>query len=283
MNTRITTTFMAALVGLCAAAVPTAGLAAAIGYYEMCDGTGRAEEATAITAAGHIPVNVNTPDAITLNTLDALFVTNCSNADYGGEYLANLAAINNAVQTRGLILVIHDRYVTGASTILPGVIGVRNFDDDANIDFPATSPILTGPGGTLTNTSLDGGNSSSHGYVASATLPAGSQVLAHRTSTTEGVTVTYPWGAGRVIYSTIPLDCYLDGGCSPQAFTTIYAPNVIAWAAGQIFTTCAAEGFTGAKLTLCRQICEIAQPSTKLVGLIKLYTAIYRQAPPCAR
>lgn len=49
-----------------------------------------------------------------------------------------------------------------------------------------------------------------------------------------------------------------------------------------VFTTCAAEGFIGAKLTLCRQICEIRHPPATLAGLIKLYMAIYRTAPPCA-
>lgn len=48
------------------------------------------------------------------------------------------------------------------------------------------------------------------------------------------------------------------------------------------FTTCAAEGITGAKLSLCRQICEIDQTPTKLTGLIKLYMSTYRSAPACA-
>lgn len=49
------------------------------------------------------------------------------------------------------------------------------------------------------------------------------------------------------------------------------------------FYTCAAEGYTGAKLTLCHQVCEINYPPTTLNGLIKLWTAIYRTAPTCAR
>jgi len=48
------------------------------------------------------------------------------------------------------------------------------------------------------------------------------------------------------------------------------------------FTTCADEGFAGGKLTLCRQVCEVPQTSTKLTGLIKLYMSTYRTAPPCA-
>ena len=49
-----------------------------------------------------------------------------------------------------------------------------------------------------------------------------------------------------------------------------------------VFTTCAAEHYSGGKLTLCRQICEVPQTATKLTGLIKLYMSTYRTAPPCA-
>ena len=35
-----------------------------------------------------------------------------------------------------------------------------------NVDFPAGSPVTTGPGGTVDNGSLDNGNSSTHGFVA---------------------------------------------------------------------------------------------------------------------
>lgn len=47
------------------------------------------------------------------------------------------------------------------------------------------------------------------------------------------------------------------------------------------FTTCAAEGYTAAKLTLCRQVCEIQQSPSRFSGLFKLYSAIYRSTPPC--
>lgn len=47
------------------------------------------------------------------------------------------------------------------------------------------------------------------------------------------------------------------------------------------FTTCAAEGFVGAQLTLCRKICETKQTPTTLAGLLKLYKAIYRSSLTC--
>ena len=48
------------------------------------------------------------------------------------------------------------------------------------------------------------------------------------------------------------------------------------------FASCADEGFTGNKLTLCRRVCEVDNSPSTLTSLIKLYTAIYREAPPCA-
>lgn len=48
-------------------------------------------------------------------------------------------------------------------------------------------------------------------------------------------------------------------------------------------TSCAAEGFTGSRLTLCRQICEMGQSTPRLTSLIKLYTTAYRTKPPCTR
>ena len=49
------------------------------------------------------------------------------------------------------------------------------------------------------------------------------------------------------------------------------------------FTTCAAEGFSGTKLTMCRQVCEMHYPTTTLNALIKTWAALYHQDPPCAR
>lgn len=280
MNTRFSTIARATLSAL-ALFTPALGHAANVGYFEMCGGSQPAH-AAAITTAGHTPVLVATPDAASLVGLAALSVTNCDNSGYSATYTSNLAAITNAVNG-GMRLVLHDRYVSGAASVLPGGAGlsiVRDFSDDRNIEIPAGSPILSGPGGTLTNTSLDNGNSSSHGYVTTASLPAGAQTIATQGDPTRAVTVAYIYGAGSVTYSTIPLDYYFNGS-SPAAFKDIYAPNILANMPS--FTTCANEGFTGIKLTLCRQICEMSQSPARLSALIKTYVTIYREDPPCAR
>jgi large repetitive protein len=282
---RIASPLLLAALALCAGTAH----AGTVGHYEMCSGTGSADHAAMITAAGHTPVNVETPNGATLATLDSLFVTNCSNGDFGAEYVANLPAIATAV-SNGLVLIVHDRFVTGAGSVLPGgsgIVATRSFDDDANVDIPAGSPITTGIGGTLTNTSLDGGSSSNHGYVAAASLPAGSQVLATRAAASDAVTVAYPFGAGRVVYSTIPLDAYFgsdgDGWAFADNLIRVYGPNVIGWAVGPSFTTCAAEGYTGTKLTLCRKVCESNLTGTTLTAMIRLYVAAYREQPACVR
>lgn len=47
------------------------------------------------------------------------------------------------------------------------------------------------------------------------------------------------------------------------------------------FNTCAAEGYSGAKLTLCQQICEVPQTPARLSVWIKKWLLAYRVDPPC--
>src|SRR5690606_35183576 len=82
----------------------------------------------------------------------------------------------------------------------------------------------------VTNATLDGGNWSSHGYTVSASLPAAATRILSTGAPGNVVTFSYRFGAGSVVYSSIPLDFYLYGG--KAEFRTIYAPNVIAYAAG---------------------------------------------------
>lgn len=48
------------------------------------------------------------------------------------------------------------------------------------------------------------------------------------------------------------------------------------------FSTCRAEGYSGSKLGLCQQICEKNYSGAKLSALIKVWMALYRQAPACS-
>lgn len=241
MKTNLAASLLAVLGGAAALLMPGTSQAGNVGYFDMCGGN-QAAHANAITIAGHTPIAVTTPDAETLSNLDALSVTNCDNGSFGSNYTSNLAAITAAVNG-GMVLIVHDRFVTGAGSILPGGSGiatVRSFENSADINLPAGSPIISGPGGVLDNTSLDNGSSSTHGFVISATLPAGGSMLATR-----------PPGA--------PEGGEGEGG----------------------FVSCAAEGYTGTKLTWCRNICEIEQTPATLKMWIRRWVDRYHDDPPC--
>jgi hypothetical protein len=102
----------------------------------MCFGAGAPYEVAPIVTAGHTPVLLNDLGPADLLGFDVLFVTNCDNSSYGTEYLSRLGSIQAAVAA-GMVLVIHDRFVDPAETILPGGAGfsiVRDFTDPANIN-----------------------------------------------------------------------------------------------------------------------------------------------------
>ncbi len=59
--------------------------------------------------------------------------------------------------------------------------------------------------------------------------------------------------------------------------------QAVAVAAIANFTTCAAEGFAGAQLALCRQVCEAGHTAVPLARLTQVYARRYGTRPPCAR
>jgi len=167
-----------------------------------------------------------------LANVDVLWITNGSNGSPPSEVISNVTALADFVFNGG-VLSYHDRYVSGGSydmaNLLPGATGIgfhRDISNDADIDIlNASTPVTTG----LDNTSLDGGTSSSHGYVDAASLPAGAVAILNRGGApNEIVDFYYAFGAGYVYYSTIPLDYYLAGsGPNPprDTFTNVYAVN----------------------------------------------------------
>lgn len=236
---------LALTVALVSAALPAQ--AVNVGYYDMTLGAGNANQVPPITAVGHTATQLFDLQSSDLSGIDVLFVQNPSNGAYGAEYLSRLSSIAAAVSD-GLILVVHDRYVTGAASILPGGSAFTAQRDltapgsnDINI-LDATSPVVSsvvdGVTRTLSSTSLDGGGFSSHGYVLASTLPATAKLILGRPHPVDTpsrvVTFAYAHGDGAVIYSTIPLDQFLAGsGPNPPRgnFTGIYAPNVVHYAA----------------------------------------------------
>jgi len=215
-------------------------------YYDTALGMGNAgEQEPPIVTAGHTPVNVATPNAAGLAGCDVLFVQNPNNGLPGAEWFANLADVDAFVMSGG-VLIFHDRGVTDSDTYVPGLGPcVRDFTDEANIQVQNGGTAVTnGPGGIVGDATLDGGTSSSHGFCPAGTLPPGSLNILSTGTPANSVTHSYPYGAGSVVYSTIPLDFYL-GGNDPAAFREIYGPNVVQYGVnlftGVVADTC--DGF----------------------------------------
>ena len=220
---------------------------ATVGYYDMSLGQGGSYQVNELTGNGHTAVNITVPNAAQLAGIDTLYVTNPSNTSFGAEYLANQAAIAAAVQN-GMNLVIFDRFVTNAQTILPGgsamsvVRNVTSGTTDVNIAAGAPAAFTAG----ITNSTFDGGNLSSHGFVTLASLPPGAVPLLTRANPSQVVAFTYPFGSGTVFYSTIPLDFYSNSTSSaitPAEVLTLFGNvvDVVCFAAGTRIMTVLGE------------------------------------------
>jgi hypothetical protein len=228
-----------------------------VGYYDMTSGNGAGvpEQVPPILLAGFVPVPLETLTAADLAGLHVLMVQNPSPNVYGTEYLASRAAISAAVSS-GMVLIIHDRVVANLQTnsrvgdILPGVASAASIMASKatsvtvwnNIEITdLNSLVVAGPFGPLTAASLDNGNQSLHGVVNipfSPLLPQPRRGLLHtvngpQTGLSQAVTFSYQFGAGQVIYSSIPLDNFLKGGGNNpprDTFTNVYAPNLLTYA-----------------------------------------------------
>ena len=136
-----------------------------IGYYDLDLNNGSSTQVAPIITAGLQAVNVGNLATADLSQFNVLFVQNPNNGGYSSTFTSNLARIHQFVANGG-VLIFHDRHVTTAANVMPGSPGsfFRDFNDDANIDIVDNTTLVTnGPGGVITNASLDGGNSSSHG------------------------------------------------------------------------------------------------------------------------
>ena len=187
------------------------------------------------TGQGHTASVLGGLTAGDLAGLDVLWVLNSSNFSHPSVLTANSAAVASFVAGGGVFMY-HDRRVTGAETVLPGggaFTITRAFGaGSTDIDVLDSSTLVTnGPGGLINDSTLDGGDSSNHGFSVSGSLPGGSTQILSRPIATEIVDFRYSFGSGEVYYSTIPLDFYLSRFTPQPNFAGIYAPNVVAYAA----------------------------------------------------
>ncbi|MDE2382950.1 MAG: hypothetical protein KGL71_12185 [Xanthomonadaceae bacterium] len=278
MKTQFATLTLAVLGGLGAMVVPGVSQAANVGYYGMCYGGTPVQQ---ITTAGQTPVALaSAPNTANLAGISLLWAESCGDLSDPGV----ATAVFN-----GMALIVHTRDNGSNGSYLPGNPNLgRIASYGTDINFSAGTPFLNGPGGSLNNSSLDNGNWSNHGAFTLASLPAGSSVYATTANANEVVTFGYPYGAGRVIFSSIPLQCYLPGGnCvsiqpTAQGMQT-YATNLIAWAVtGGPTTTCASEGYTGTQLNWCVKICESGLTGKDLDVWLQRWIRQFRKLPYCA-
>jgi len=279
MNTKTCALSLSLLAGACALAMPAVSHAANIGTYGSCFG---GSKNTAILAAGHTPVALADLSAGSLQGLGGLIIENCNGSALSSVINPDVkASISN-----GMLLVVDD-WNPGATTsaALPGTPAVTWQDDSGSqIDLVGGMPYITGPGGTLTNASLDGGSSSNHGFTSSV-VPASITRLLTTNDPTQTVAIAYTYGSGRVVYSAMPLDAYLPGGAIDNSVIApgvqTYMTNILA-NSNLVSTTCASEGYIGAKLTWCKNICENNLTGQVLDTWIHRWINRYRVLPYCA-
>ncbi len=209
-----------------------------VGYYDMSAGAGVAAQEASITAAGHTAVKMSDLTADELSGIDVLMVQNPSNGGYGSEFISALDDIKDAV-SNGLVMFVHDRYVTKAGDYYAGddtPSFTRSTGKDITV-LDTTTVLAEGPGGRVDNSTLDGGNSSHHGYITEDLLPAASTSLFSTGESDQIVDFVLAQGEGGIVYSSIPLDYYLSQSTPSGValnMTDIYAPNAVQFAASLI-------------------------------------------------
>jgi hypothetical protein len=195
-----------------------------------------------ITANGFTPVQITDIDAFVaagklndLSTISILMIFEISNTSPSAALLGQATALSNWVAGGGVIAY-HDRNVCGGTcTPVPGSAGITLIRDQGVLIEVGTPTLVTnGPFGVIVNGALDGGPASDHGFALVNTLPAGAVAILHHDIPQHIIAFSYRFGSGAVYYSSIPLDFYLDHTIPiairvPVAFSTIYAPNMVAY------------------------------------------------------
>lgn len=216
---------LAAAVAIPALVLGTPASATVYGVY----GDASAASVLLIKTRGDTASILGNLSAGSLAGINVLWVLNADNSAQTSALRTYAADIASFVASGGTFAY-NDRNVTYAAAAVPGASGIGFVRSPAsNIDVVTSGTVLTnGPGGVINNSTLDGGNSSDHGYADISTLPYGATTLLGTGTANQAVAFSFQDGIGHVYYSSIPLDYYL-GGYSPIAFKNAYAPNLVAY------------------------------------------------------
>ena len=290
MNSKIFALGLSLLAGACTLIVPAISHAGNVGYYQLngggsCSGLSIGSPAAAIVAAGHTPVPIATLDAASLAPLGGLVVSSLCTPNFSNQ------AVRDAV-ANGLVVFfdveLRDFNLALIPANLPGTPALTveyRCEVSGGTDLAPGSPIATGPAGVLTNTSLDSTGSYCSAMGTFTSTPAGSIPLLINQVSNGPSALSYSHGNGRVAISLSQNMYSLPGGFEPGYFpgTDLLYSNVVAWLMGYSVpsTTCASEGYKGAQLTWCKNICENGLTGQVLDSWIHRWINRYRQLPYC--
>jgi len=285
MKTQMATLTLAVLGGLSAMLAPNTSHAGVIGEYIEPNCGGPENLSVPVAAAGHSWVAVNSLNAASLQGLNGLVVRYCSS--YPGN-----ADVSNAVHA-GMALVLDTTNVTPGS--LPGSPAFSFSGTGGcvpNYSLVLGAPITTGPGGTLTDDSLDiGAPGGTYGYCTFmqttpvATLPAGTFAFFTTADGQNAGALGYSYGAGRVALSVTQLSHSAVYTPSEYAYAgaKTYFINALNWTLASVpVTTCASSGYTGTQLNWCVKICESGLTGAALDVWLQRWIRQFRQLPYCA-
>ena len=227
-----------------------------VGYYDLGKGQGdTTNQARIIENTGHTANNMSSLINSQIEDQDILYIHNNSNSGYSSEFSLSVTSggANATVWqwvNAGGILLIQDRYVTGANDMLQGESATitRQFNgtnDDTDFRTELNDTLLyNGAAGTLTNSTLDGGGHTDHGHITN--LGTGEVGIGHRGSgdspngESYNNAFAYKYGSGLVYYDTYPMDLWDAYGVQStySASSTLlaggaqtYNENLIQWAA----------------------------------------------------
>ena len=162
----------------------------------------------AITAAGHTQAPLPDLSAPSIASIDVLWVFNINNSNHAPAIVAATPDIEAFVSAGGVLMFAdwsagqENRDWLGLDTT---TFAVNFANQDLTVIDPG-HPAVDGPGGIVSDASLDSLGSSSHGYATLASLPAGAVPVLHQSPDAAFITdFEYPLGAGHVYYSTQPM------------------------------------------------------------------------------
>ncbi|MDC0602318.1 PEP-CTERM sorting domain-containing protein [Aliiglaciecola sp.] len=249
--------FLKGLVVSFALSVSGVANAGIIGYYTGGDTNADVNQSTIdmLDLTGYSYTDISDVANFDFDSLDVLFT-----ARYDSPLLSQRASdLENWVSNGGVLLIDDASRLNGY--FFNAFTPTRTSISSANVEVSntASSTLVNGRFGSITNTTLDGGRSSLHGGISLNSLPAGATVHLTGTNTEQVAAFSFEFGLGDIYYSTIPGWCYLDFCDSIQPFTSnyqdIYLPNLMDF---------------GMELSAENRGVEVPEPSTLAIFALSL-------------